>query len=99
VFCFVAQERRIGRKRSCIRDDDIRISEQQQLVTAAPAMYGLGLRRANTFWKASGVYFHMHQTLSPYHVGADHNHHFGVETFSDNGAVISYFGLLGHVLC
>jgi hypothetical protein len=59
----------------------IQIPEQQQLVTAAPTTYGLGFRCANTFWKAPGVYFHMRQTLSPYHVGADHNHYFGAETF------------------
>jgi hypothetical protein len=43
--------------------------------------YGLRFRRANTFWKAPGVYFHMHQTSSPYHVRAGHNHYFGTETF------------------
>jgi hypothetical protein len=56
-------------------------------VTAAPTTYGLGFRRANTLWKAPGVYFHMHQTSSLYHVGADRNHHFGAETFSANGVV------------
>jgi hypothetical protein len=50
----------LGMKRSCIRAGGIRILEQQQLVTAAPTTYGLGFRRANTFWKAPGVYFHMH---------------------------------------
>jgi hypothetical protein len=64
-----------------IRTGDIRIPEQQQLVMAALKTYGLGFRRANIFWKAPGVYFHMHQTSSPYHVGADHNHYFGAETF------------------
>jgi hypothetical protein len=68
-------------KRSCIRVGDIQILEQQQLVTAAPTTYGLGFRRANTFWKAPGVYFHMHETSSPYHVGVDHNHYFGAEIF------------------
>jgi hypothetical protein len=63
LFCF------LGTKRSCIRAGDIQISEQQQLVTAAPTTYGLGFRRAITFWKAPGVYFHMHQTSSPCHVG------------------------------
>jgi hypothetical protein len=48
---------------------------------AAPTTYGLGFRRANTFWKAPGVYFHMHQTSSPYHVRAGRNPHFGAETF------------------
>jgi hypothetical protein len=76
-----AQERQTGTKRSCIRDGDIRILEQQQLVTASLTMYGLGFRRANTLWKAPVVYFHMHQTSSPYHVGAGHNHYFGAETF------------------
>jgi hypothetical protein len=59
----------------------IRIPEQQQLVMAAPTKYGLGFRRANTFWKAPRVYFRMHQTSHPYHVGAGHNHYFGAETF------------------
>jgi hypothetical protein len=68
-------------KRSCIRVDDIRIPEQQQLVMAAPTTYGLGFKQANTFWKASGVYFHMHQTSSPYHVGLGHNHYFDAEIF------------------
>ena len=86
-------------KRSCICAGDIRIPEQQQLVTAAPTTYGLGFRRANTFWKAPGVYFHMHQTSSPYHVGAGRNLHFSVETFSANGAATPYFGLLGRVSC
>jgi hypothetical protein len=48
---------------------------------AAPITYGLGFRRANTFWKAPRVYIHIHETSSPYHVGADHNHYFGAETF------------------
>jgi hypothetical protein len=68
-------------KRSCIRDGDIRIPEQQQLVTAAPTTYGRGFERANMFWKAPGVYFHMHQMSSPYHVEAVHNHYFSAETF------------------
>jgi hypothetical protein len=68
-------------KQSCIRASDTRIPEQQQLVTAAPTTYGLGFRCANTFWKAPGVYFHMHQTSSPYHVGAGRNHSFGAEIF------------------
>jgi hypothetical protein len=68
-------------KRSCIHASGIQIPEQQQLVTAASTTYGLGFRRAITFWKAPGVYFHMYQTSSPYHVGADHNHYFGAETF------------------
>jgi hypothetical protein len=68
-------------KWSCIRAGDIRILEQQQLVTAAPTTYGHVFRRANTFWKAHGVYFHMHQTTSPYHVGAGRNHYFSVEIF------------------
>jgi hypothetical protein len=71
----------LGTKRSCIRADDIQIPEQQQLVTAALTTYGLGFSRANTFWKAPGVYIHMHQTSSLYHVGAGHNHYFGAETF------------------
>jgi hypothetical protein len=68
-------------KRSYIRAGGIRIPEQQQVVTAAPTTYGLGFRRANTFWKARGVYFHMHQISSPYHLGAGHNHYFSAETF------------------
>jgi hypothetical protein len=68
-------------KWSCIRAGDIRILEQHQLVTATPTTYGLRFRHANTLWKAPGVYFDMHQTSSPYHVGADDNHYFGTETF------------------
>jgi hypothetical protein len=37
--------------------------------------------------------------LSPYHVGADRNHHFGAETFSANGHTTPYFGPLGRVSC
>jgi hypothetical protein len=43
--------------------------------------WGLGFWRANTFWKAPGVHFHMHQTSSPYHIGTSQNHYFGAETF------------------
>jgi hypothetical protein len=68
-------------KRSCIRAGDTQIPEQQQFVTATPTTYGIGLRHTNTFLKALGVYFHMHQTSSPYHVGAGRNHYFGAETF------------------
>jgi hypothetical protein len=65
-------------KRSCIRAGDIRIPEQQQqLVTATPTTYGLGFRRANTFWKAPGVYIHMHQTSFSYRVEAGRSHYFG----------------------
>jgi hypothetical protein len=66
---------------------------------AAPTMYGPGFRRANTFWKAPGVYFHMLETSSSYHVGADRVHHFGVEIFFANGAATPYFGPLGRVSC
>jgi hypothetical protein len=86
-------------KRSCIRASGIRIPEQQQIVMAASTMYELGFRRANTFWKAPGVYFHMHQTSSPYHIGAGHNHYFDAETFSANSAATPYFGLLGRASC
>jgi hypothetical protein len=41
----------------------------------------------------------MHQTSSLYHVEADRNHHFGVETFSANGVATHYFGPLGYVSC
>jgi hypothetical protein len=78
---------------------DSRTPEQQQLVTAAPTTYGLRFWRANTFWKAPRVYFHMHQISSPYHVGAGRNHHFSVETFSGHGAATPYFGPLGRVSC
>jgi hypothetical protein len=63
---------------SCQRHSDSRIAVDcdGHLTT-----YGLGFWRAITFWKAPGVYFHMQQTSSPYHVGASHNHYFGVETF------------------
>jgi hypothetical protein len=48
---------------------------------AAPTMYEPGFRRANTLWKAPGVYFYMHQTSSPYHIGAGCNRHFGGDLF------------------
>jgi hypothetical protein len=48
---------------------------------ATVTTYGIGFRRAQTSWKDSDVYFHMHQTSSPYHVGASINHYFGAETF------------------
>jgi hypothetical protein len=64
-----------------IHASDIQILEQQQLVTAASTTYGLGFRRANTFWNAAEVYFHMYQTSSPYIVIASRNNHFSVETF------------------
>jgi hypothetical protein len=51
------------------------------------------------FWKAIGVYFHMHQTSGPYHVGAGRNLHFSAETFSASGAATPYFGPLGRVSC
>jgi hypothetical protein len=66
---------------------------------AAPTTYELGFKLANTFWKAPGVYFHMHQTTRPYHVRASRNHHFGGETFSANGAATPYFDPLGCVSC
>jgi hypothetical protein len=77
----------------------IRIPEQQQFVTAALTTYELGFMHANTFWKANGVYFRMHQTASPYHVRDGHNHYFGAETFSANGVATPYFGPLGRVSC
>jgi hypothetical protein len=46
-----------------------------------PTTYGLGLRCAITFWKAPGVYIHMHQTSSPYHVRGGRNHYFGAEIY------------------
>jgi hypothetical protein len=66
---------------ACNSRRDIQIPEQQQLVTAAATTYGLGFRRANTFWKAPAVYFHMHQTSSPYHVDGGHNYYSGAKTF------------------
>jgi hypothetical protein len=36
---------------------------------AALTTYKLWFMRANNFWKAPGVYFYMHQTSSPYHIG------------------------------
>jgi hypothetical protein len=86
-------------KRSCFRAGDIRIPEQQQLVMAALTTYELGFRRANTFWKDPRVYFHVHQTSSPYHVGAGHNHYLVQRPFSANGAATPYFGPLGCVSC
>jgi hypothetical protein len=55
---------------------DIRIPGQQQLMTVALTTYELGFWGANTFWKAPGVYIHMHQTSCPYHVAAGRNLHF-----------------------
>jgi hypothetical protein len=55
--------------------------QERNGVAFAPVAFGLGCRRANTFCKAPGVYFHMHQTSSPYHVKASHNHYFGAQTF------------------
>jgi hypothetical protein len=78
-------------KQSCIRAGDIHIPEQQQLVTDAPPMYELGFRRVNTLWKALGVYFHMHKTSSPYHVGASCNHYFDVEIFFCQRCCDTYF--------
>jgi hypothetical protein len=74
-------------------------SRTAAVVMAAPTTYGLGFRHANTFWKAPTVYFHMHQTSSPYDVGAGHNHYFGAIPFSVNGAATPYFGPLGRVSC
>jgi hypothetical protein len=39
----------------------------------------------------------MHQTSSPYHVGAGRNLHFSAQTFSTNGVTTPYFAPLGHV--
>jgi hypothetical protein len=66
---------------------------------AAPTPYGLGFWCANTFWKAIGVYFLIHETSSPYHVGAGRNLHFSVEIFSTNSAATPYFGPLARVSC
>jgi hypothetical protein len=62
---------------------------------AAPTTYRLGFRHANHFLKALGVYFHMHQTRSPYRVGAGRNCFFGAEIFSANGATTPYFWPIG----
>jgi hypothetical protein len=48
---------------------------------AALTMYGLGFWRANTFWKDPGVFFHMRQTSSLYHIEANQNRDFSAETF------------------
>jgi hypothetical protein len=66
---------------SCTHVGDIRIPEQQQVLMVASTTYRLGFRHAKTLWKDHGVYFHMHQSSSPYHVGAGHNHYFGIENF------------------
>jgi hypothetical protein len=47
---------------------------------AALTMYGLGFWRANTFWKDPGVFFHMRQTSSLYHIEANQNRDFSAET-------------------
>jgi hypothetical protein len=86
-------------KRSCIHAGDIWIPEQHQLVTASPTTYGLGFRRANTFWKAPGVYFHMHQTSSPYLSESATIIILVQRPFSANGAATPYFGPLGRVSC
>jgi hypothetical protein len=82
-------------KQSYIRAGDIRILEQQQLVTAAPTTYILGFRHVNTFWKAPGVYLHMHQTSSPYHVGAGRNHYFAAEIFFCQRCCDTFFWPIG----
>jgi hypothetical protein len=61
---------------------------------ATMTTYGIGFKGAQTSWKDSGVYFHMHQTSSPYHVGASLNHYFGAETFFANGAATHYAELV-----
>jgi hypothetical protein len=98
VFCFVASEQRTGTKQSCIRAGDIRIQEQQQLVTAAPTTYGLRFRRANTFWKAPGVFIcikpQVQIMLEPVTIII-----FVQRPFSPNGAVTPYFGPLDRVSC
>jgi hypothetical protein len=86
-------------KQSCGHAGDIQIPEQQQLVTAAPTMYGLGFRRGNTFWKALGVYFHMHQTSSPYHIGAGRNHYFGAGIFFCKWCCNTLFWPIGPLSC
>jgi hypothetical protein len=68
-------------------------------MTAALTTYGLGFWRANTFYKAPRVYFHMHQTSCPYHIEAGRNRHFNAETISANGATTPYFGPFGCVSC
>jgi hypothetical protein len=84
-----------SRQLSCIHAGDIQIPEHQQVVMDAATTYGLGIRCANTFWKAPGVYFHMHQTSSPYHVGAGRNRHFGAYTFFCQRCSTPYFWPIG----
>jgi hypothetical protein len=60
-----------------------------------PNHVGLGFRHANTFWKAPGVYIHMHQTSSTYHVGAGQNHYFGAEIFFYQQCCDTLFWLIG----
>jgi hypothetical protein len=79
LFCCLGMTDR--KETSCIHVGDIRILEEQQLVTAALTTYRFGFRRANTFWKDPRVYFHMHPTSSPYHLIASRNHHFSAETY------------------
>jgi hypothetical protein len=86
-------------KQRYIRAGDIRILEQPQLVTATPATYGLGFRRANTFWKALGVYFicikpQAHIMSEPATIII-----LVQRPFSAHGAATPYFGPLGRVSC
>jgi hypothetical protein len=57
-------------KQSCIRAGDIGFQNNGSLDSGM-----------NTFWKAPGVCYHMHQTSGPYHAGAVRNHYFGEEIF------------------
>jgi hypothetical protein len=79
LFCFLGTtDRNKTELHSRRRHSDSRTAA---VVTATPTKYGLGFRRANTFWKAPGVCIYKHQTSSPYHVRAGHNDYFGAETF------------------
>jgi hypothetical protein len=78
LFCLGTMDRKEMKLHSCRRHSDSRTAVA---CDAALTTYGPGFMRVNTFWKAPRLYFHMHQTSSPYHVGAGCNRHFGAETF------------------
>jgi hypothetical protein len=83
-------------KQSYIRVGDIRIPEQQQLVTAAPTPYGLGFRRTNTFCKALGFYF---RSIKPQvHIMSEPDAIIILvqRPFSTNGAATPYFGRVSY---
>jgi hypothetical protein len=62
-----------------------------------PTTYGHGFRRANTFWKSCGVYFHMHKPKVHIMLEPDTIIILAQRSFSANSAATPYFGPLGRV--